>query len=152
MLAVGNKAPAFNLKDADGKSVKLSELKGKRVILYFYPKDLTPGCTVEACEFRDEMPRIKRRNAVVLGVSPDDEKTHRKFREKYELTFPLLADTDHKIAEAYGVWREKSMYGRKYWGVARTTFVIDETGRIAQIFEKVKPAGHGKEIAEAIKS
>ena len=146
MISVGDKAPQINLKDADGKTVKLSDFKGKRVVLYFYPRDLTPGCTKEACGFQADAAKIQRKNAVVIGVSTDDEKTHQRFREKYDLSFPLLCDTDHTLAEAYGVWAEKNMYGRKTMGVKRTTFIIDEQGRVAHIFNKVSVAEHSKDV------
>jgi peroxiredoxin Q/BCP len=152
MLSVGEKAPQFTLNDGDGNKVKLSDFKGKRVVLYFYPKDLTSGCTVEACAFRDDISAIKRLGAVVLGVSADSEKTHKKFAEKHGLNFPLLADVDHAVCEKYGAWQEKSMYGRKYWGIARITYLIDENGKIAKVFGKVKPADHSQEVIEAIKS
>ena len=152
MLAVGDKAPQFTLNDGEGNKVKLSDFKGKKVVLYFYPKDLTPGCTVEACAFRDDIGPIKKLGAVVLGVSADTEKTHQKFTEKHGLNFPLLADVDHSMSEKYGAWQEKSMYGRKYWGIARITYIIDENGKIAKAYEKVKPAGHSQEVIEAIKS
>ena len=128
MLSVGDKAPQFKLNDGSGNSVKLSDLKGKRVVLYFYPRDMTPGCTKEACAFQTDKKKFDKKNAVVLGVSTDKETSHQKFSEKYGLEFPLLSDPDHKTAEAYGVWQEKSMYGRKTWGIKRMTFVIDEHG------------------------
>lgn len=143
-------APKFSLKADDGSRVRLFALRGRTVVLYFYPKDDTPGCTKEACEFRDHSRELNKTGAVVLGVSPDSVESHKRFREKYGLDFPLLADTDHKVAEAYGVWQRKSMYGRKYWGIVRTTFVINEKGRIARIFEKVKPAGHAAEVLESL--
>jgi peroxiredoxin Q/BCP len=152
MLSAGDKAPQFTLNDADGNKVKLSDFKGKKVVLYFYPKDLTPGCTIEACAFRDDIGPIKKLGAVVLGVSTDDEKTHQKFRAKHDLNFPLLADVNHEVSEKYGAWQEKSMYGRKYWGIARITYLIDETGKIAKVWAKVKPDGHSEEVIEAIKS
>jgi len=152
MLAVGDKAPPFTLNDADGNKVKLSDFKGKKVVLYFYPKDLTPGCTVEACAFRDDVGALKKLGAVVLGVSADSEKTHGKFRAKHNLNFPLLADVNHEVSEKYGAWQEKSMYGRKYWGIARITYIIDEKGKVAKAYEKVKPAVHSEEVIEAIKS
>ena len=152
MLAVGDKAPQFTLNDADENKVKLSDFKGKKVVLYFYPKDLTPGCTVEACAFRDDIGPLKKLGAVVLGVSADSEKTHGKFRAKHNLNFPLLADVNHEVSEKYGAWQEKSMYGRKYWGIARITYIIDEKGKVAKAYEKVKPAGHSEEVIEAIKS
>jgi peroxiredoxin Q/BCP len=144
--AEGERAPDFSLTADDGSTVALKKLRGRKVILYFYPKDDTSGCTTEACEFRDLFPRFSALDAVVLGVSPDDVKSHVKFKQKYDLPFTLLADTDHAVAERYGVWKEKSMYGRKYMGVERTTFVIDEEGRIARVFAKVKPAGHAAEV------
>ncbi len=150
MLKPNDIAPDFELQADDGSTVRLSDLRGRKVVLYFYPKDDTPGCTIEACEFRDRNQDLAASGAVVLGVSPDTVESHRKFRDKYGLDFRLLADTDHRVAEAYGVWQQKSMYGRKYWGVARTTFLIDEEGRIARVFEKVKPAGHAAEVLEAI--
>jgi peroxiredoxin Q/BCP len=152
MLAVGDKAPQFTLNDADGNKVKLSDFKGKKIVLYFYPKDLTLGCTVEACAFRDDIGALKKLGAIVLGVSADSEKTHGKFRAKHNLNFPLLADVNHEVSEKYGAWQEKSMYGRKYWGIARITYIIDEKGRVAKAYEKVKPAGHSEEVIEAIKS
>jgi peroxiredoxin Q/BCP len=152
MLKVGDKAPQFALTDADGKKVKLSDFKGKKVVLYFYPKDLTPGCTVEACAFRDDIGPIKKLGAVVLGVSADNEKLHQKFRDKHSLNFPLLSDTDHAVCEKYGAWQEKSMYGKKYWGIARITYIIDETGKVAKVWEKVKPDGHSQQVIEALKN
>lgn len=152
MLSVGDKAPQFTLNDGDGNKIKLSDYKGKKVVLYFYPKDLTPGCTVEACAFRDDISAIKKLGAVVFGVSADSEKTHQKFTAKHDLNFPLLADVNHEVAEKYGAWQEKSLYGRKYWGIARVTYIIDENGKIAKAYEKVKPAGHSAEVIDAIKS
>ena len=152
MLSVGEKAPQFALNDTDGNKVKLSDFKGKKVVLYFYPKDLTPGCTVEACAFRDDIGGFKKLGAVVLGVSADSEKTHQKFTTKHNLNFPLLADVNHEVSDAYGAWQEKSMYGRKYWGIARITYIIDENGKIAKAYEKVKPATHSEEVIAAIKS
>ena len=150
MLKPNDIAPDFELQADDGSTVRLSDFRGRKLVLFFYPKDDTPGCTIEACEFRDRNQDLAASGAVVLGVSPDTVESHRKFRDKYGLDFRLLADTDHRVAEAYGVWQQKSMYGRKYWGVARTTFLIDEEGRIARVFEKVKPAGHAAEVLEAI--
>ncbi len=152
MPAVGDKAPTFTLNDADGNKVKLADFKGKKVVLYFYPKDLTPGCTIEACAFRDDIGAIKKLGAVVVGVSADDEKTHQKFRAKHDLNFPLLADVNHEVSDKYGAWQEKSMYGRKYWGIARITYLIDEHGKIAKVWPKVKPDGHSQEVIEAIRS
>lgn len=148
---VGKKAPPFSASSSENKTIKLTDLKGKVVVLYFYPKDDTPGCTTEACGFRDAYARLARSGIVVLGVSPDSLESHRRFIEKFSLPFPLLADTDQAISKAYGVWQEKSMYGKKYMGVARTTFVIDRDGRLAHVFEKVKPAGHEQEVLDWIK-
>lgn len=149
-LSAGDKAPAFSLNDGEGRKVKLADFKGKKVVLYFYPRDMTPGCTKEACAFRDDISEFKKRDIVVLGVSTDDEKTHTKFTEKYELNFPLLADTGHEVADAYGVWQEKNMYGKKVWGVKRVTFIIDEKGRIAHVFNKVKPEEHSREVIDVL--
>ena len=143
-------APDFTLRTDRDEPLVLSALRGRPVVLYFYPKDDTSGCTTESCEFRDTVPRFDKVDARVLGISPDPVKSHVKFRDKYHLNFPLLADVEHAVAEQYGVWQEKSMYGRKYWGVARTTFIIDAAGRIARVFEKVKPAGHASEVADAV--
>jgi peroxiredoxin Q/BCP len=145
-LIVGAMAPAFTATDQAGKTVSLSEFKGRTVVLYFYPKDDTPGCTVEACSFRDEHAAFEKKGSVVLGISPDDAKSHTKFIAKFGLPFPLLTDADHKIAEAYGVWVEKSMYGKKYMGVERSTFVIDGAGKLSAIYRKVKPAEHTAEV------
>jgi peroxiredoxin Q/BCP len=149
-LKIGSKAPDFNVETDSGEKLKLSSLKGKTVVLYFYPKADTPGCTTEACEFRDASQQFTSQDAVILGVSPDEVKAQAKFKGKFGLTFPLLADADHAIAEKYGVWVEKSMYGKKYMGVERSTFVIDKDGKIAKIFNKVKPAGHAAEVLEAL--
>jgi peroxiredoxin Q/BCP len=138
--AVGSVAPDFDLVDENGKRVKLSDFRGKRVVLYFYPKDDTAGCTKQACGFRDNYLAIEEKNAVVIGLSPDDEKSHRKFKTKYNLPFILLVDTDHKVADAYGVWGEKKLYGVTYDGIIRSHFVIDEAGRIADAQVKVSPA------------
>ena len=138
--AIGTMAPDFELATDSGTTVKLSDLRGKRVILYFYPKDDTSGCTVQACGFRDSYPQIEERNAVVLGISPDGVKSHAKFKSKFELPFTLLADVEHAVAESYGVWVEKSMYGRKYMGIERSHFIIDEEGKIVDAQVKVKPA------------
>lgn len=146
---VGDKAPDFKSINQKGEAVALSALKGQAVVLFFYPKDDTPGCTVEACEFRDGYTQLKKK-AVLLGVSPDSPKSHTKFIEKFKLPFDLLADEDKAIAKAYGVWVKKSMYGREYMGVARTTFVIGKDGKIARVFEKVKPQGHFAEVLAAL--
>ncbi|MCB0113755.1 MAG: thioredoxin-dependent thiol peroxidase [Caldilineaceae bacterium] len=138
-LNVGDVAPDFEAATDSGETVKLSDFRGKRVILYFYPKDDTPGCTTQACGFRDNYTVIQDKNAVVLGVSPDDVASHVKFKNKFSLPFPLLADEDHAISEAYGVWGEKSMYGRTYMGVTRSHFVIDEAGKIADAQYKISP-------------
>ncbi len=150
LLKVGERAPAFRATNQDGETVALSDFKGKKVVLYFYPKDDTPGCTKEACSFRDGWSKFKKRGVAVLGVSTDDEKSHRKFGDKFSLPFPLLADTGRKIVDAYGVWGEKRLYGRKYMGTNRVTYVIDEKGRIAAVWPKVKPDGHAEEILAAI--
>jgi peroxiredoxin Q/BCP len=150
MLKAGDKAPGFALDADGGGKVSLRELQGKKVVLYFYPKDDTSGCTTEACEFRDHWKSVQGAGAVVLGVSPDSTASHDKFKAKYRLPFPLLADPDHAVAEAYGAWGEKSMYGRKYHGIVRSTFIIDEAGRIAAVFPKVKPKGHASQVLAAL--
>ena len=150
MPDVNQAAPDFTLPDHDGRDVSLADFRGRKVVLYFYPKDDTPGCTQQACDLRDRTSELEARGAVVLGVSPDSPKKHTKFREKYGLQFTLLADEDHAVAEAYDVWKEKSMYGRKYMGNERTTFVIDEQGRIAHVLPKVKPAEHVDQILELL--
>ena len=149
-LVVGAKAPVFSAPDQSGKTVSLADFKGKKVVLYFYPKDDTPGCTTEACSFRDEHSAFLKKGAVVLGVSPDSAKSHTKFIEKFSLPFPLLADEDKTIANAYGVWVEKSMYGKKYMGVERSTFVIGPDGKLLAIYRKVKPAEHTAEVLAAL--
>jgi peroxiredoxin Q/BCP len=146
----GSVAPDFTTVAHDGSTVRLSAFKGRPVVLYFYPKDDTPGCTVEACGFRDAHAQFGRHKAVVLGVSPDSPRSHVKFREKHALPFTLLADEDHSVAGKYGAWRAKSMYGRSYMGIARSTFVIDGTGRIAKAFTTVKPQGHEREVLAAV--
>jgi peroxiredoxin Q/BCP len=151
-LEVGDKAPDFTLPtDGDG-SITLSKLKGKKIVLYFYPKDDTSGCTAEACAFRDLFPRFKKMDAEVIGISRDNVARHDKFKKKYELPFTLAADTEGKVTEDYGVWVEKSMYGRKYMGIERATFLIDEKGKIQQIWHKVKVPGHADEVMAAAKA
>jgi peroxiredoxin Q/BCP len=156
MTTEGDRAPEFTLRGVDGDGeeveVRLSALRGRRVVLYFYPKDDTPGCTTQACGIRDAWPDFGGTDAVVLGVSPDDIASHRKFREKYDLPFTLLADPEHVVAEQYGVWKEKSMYGRKFMGVERTTLLIDEDGRVSRVFPRVKPKEHARELLEALGS
>jgi thioredoxin-dependent peroxiredoxin len=152
MLEEGKKASSFSLKDQTGELVSLESFKGKNVILYFYPKDDTSGCTKEACNFRDELPKFSKLDAVILGVSPDSVESHRKFAEKYKLPFSLLSDEKKEVCNKYGVWQEKSMYGKKYMGVVRTTFIINEKGIIKKIFPKVKVDDHNIEIMEALKA
>lgn len=147
----GTKAPDFTLVADDGSKIKLSALKGKPVVLYFYPRDDTPGCTREACAFRDRKRDLEKLGAVVLGVSPDDQKSHGKFRDKFELNFPLLCDTDHKVAEKYGAWREKNMYGKISLGIQRSTFLIDAEGKLAKVWKKVSVDGHDEQVLEALK-
>ena len=150
MVKEGNKAPAFNLESTSGDKVALKDLAGKKVVLYFYPKDDTPGCAKEAQAFRDAFNKIKRKGAVVLGVSPDTRESHEKFTKKYELPFPLLVDRDHKTAEKYGVWVEKNMYGKKKMGIQRSTFVIDPDGKVKKVFPKVRVEGHVDEVLEQL--
>lgn len=138
-LAVGDRAPAFALKDQDGKTVRLSSFKGKRVVVYFYPKADTPGCTQQSCNLRDAFPQLKKLKAVVVGISPDPPEKQKKFDDKYGFGFPLLADTDHKVAEGWGVWAQKTLYGRKFMGIVRSAFVVDEKGKLAGVFYKVSP-------------
>jgi thioredoxin-dependent peroxiredoxin len=152
MLKEGDKAPDFSTTDADGKTIKLKDFKGQKVVLYFYPKDDTPGCTKEACSFRDDFGTFKKRGINVLGVSPDSETSHKKFVQKYKLPFMLLADHEHKIADAYGTYGQKKFMGRTYMGILRTTFLIDEKGKIKKVFEKVKPDEHAREVLEAFNS
>ncbi|MFZ1503284.1 MAG: thioredoxin-dependent thiol peroxidase [Nitrospira sp.] len=151
-LEVGDKAPDFSLPDQDGSTVTLKSLKGKQVVLYFYPKDDTSGCTKEACDFRDSLAPIKKAGAVVLGVSKDGKASHQKFIAKYGLPFALLSDEEVTVCTAYGVYKEKSMYGRKYMGIERSTFVIDATGRIKALFRKVKVPGHVDDVLAALKA
>lgn len=147
-LAIGDKAPAFSGIDQNEKKFSLKDLKGKKVILYFYPKDDTPGCTAESCNLRDNWNQLKNKGFEIVGVSADDAKSHKKFADKYDLNFTLIADTDKKVIEAYGVWGEKSMYGKKYMGIIRTTFVINEKGKIEKIFDKVDTKNHSEQILE----
>ena len=152
MIEEGKPAPDFELPTDSGETVKLSDLRGKPVVLYFYPKDDTPGCTTQACGIRDAYGEFERAGAVVLGVSPDSEKSHVKFKGKYELPFTLLADTEHSVAEQYGVWGEKSFAGKKYMGVNRSTFVIDADGNVKRVMRDVKPANHADDVLEALGS
>ena len=150
MPSEGDPAPDFALPSDDGRTIALNDLRGKKVVLYFYPNDDTPGCTKEACSFRDNLARVTSKGAVVLGVSRDTLSSHGKFRDKYHLNFPLLADVDGRVTEAYGVWKEKSNYGRTYWGIERTTFLLDEKGVIARVWPKVKVEGHTDEVLAAL--
>jgi peroxiredoxin Q/BCP len=152
MVEEGAPAPDFELATDAGERVKLTDFRGKPVVLYFYPKDDTPGCTAQACELRDEYSLFRQRGAVVLGVSPDDEASHARFREKYSLPFTLLADPDHSVSEEYGVWVEKSRFGRKSMGIKRSTFVIDEDGRVARAMYGVKPEGHADRVLEVLEA
>ncbi len=151
MLKEGDKAPAFSAKDQNGKKISLADLRGKKVVLYFYPEDDTPTCTIQACNLRDNYPLLKREGFEVLGVSPDDERKHKKFEQKFDLPFTLVADPSHKILEKYGVWGEKQLFGNHYMGVHRTTFVIDEKGVIRKIFSRPKNKAHAEEIVKAWK-
>lgn len=150
MLTEGKKAPAFTLASTDGGTISLKDLAGKKVVLYFYPKDSTPGCTQEACDFRDNLARVQSAGAVVYGVSADSIASHLKFKTKQELTFELLSDESRSMLEAYGVWKEKSQYGRTYMGIERTTVIIDESGIVRRIFPKVKVNGHVEEVLAAL--
>ena len=150
MVEEGKPAPDFELTTDSGESVKLSDFRGKPVVLYFYPKDDTPGCTTQACGIRDSYSEFKKAGAVVLGVSPDDETSHVKFKEKYELPFTLLADPEHKVAEQYGTWVEKKNYGKEYWGVERSTFLIDSKGNVAKVMRRVKPDTHTDDVLAAL--
>ncbi len=150
-LKVGKAAPSFSLNDQDGKTHKLSAYKGKWVLLYFYPKDDTPGCTKQACGIRDEFPTFKKLECIVFGISTDTEKSHKKFEEKYKLPFTLLADTEKKVVEKYGVWAPKKFMGREFLGTVRTSFLINPEGRIAKIYENVKPAVHAEEVLADLK-
>jgi len=152
LIDPGRKAPAFTLKDQSGNTHKLSDYTGRPVILYFYPKDDTPGCTKETCDFRDRLPQFTKGDAAVFGVSILDEKSKAKFANKYDVTFPLLADADHAVAEKYGVWQEKSRYGRKYMGIARTTYLIGREGKVARRWDNVKVDGHADEVLAAVRA
>lgn len=151
MLNINDKAPEFTLQDENGKEISLKDLRGKQVVLYFYPRTDTPGCTVEACEFRDTYKKMQKTGAVLLGISPDTSKAQKKFQDKYKLPFSLLADADKKVADQFGVLQEKNMYGKKVMGIVRTTFVIGPDGRIQHIFRKVKPEGHAAEVLAYLK-
>jgi len=150
LVEVGGRAPDFTLPSDEGGDVTLSDLRGKRVVVYFYPKDDTPGCTIQACDFRDAAPSFDGVDAVVLGISADSVESHRKFRAKYDLNFPLLADERHEVADAYGVWKEKSMYGKTFMGIERSTFLIDPEGLVERAWRKVKPKGHAQMLAELL--
>jgi len=147
MIGKGDRAPDFTLPSDDGGRVSLGDFKGRRLVLYFYPKDNTPGCTRQACDLRDEMPAFDALGVAVVGVSPDTVDAHRKFKTKYDLNFTLLADEDHEVAAAYGVWKEKSMYGRKYLGIQRSTFLIGADGRVEEVWRRVRPKGHADMVA-----
>ncbi len=149
-LEEGSKAPAFTLEDDTGKKVKLSDFKGSPVVIYFYPKDDTPGCTKEACAFRDRSAELKKLGVKVVGISRDSVASHGKFRDKYELNFPLLADPEHEVAEKFGAWREKVLYGKKSLGIVRSTFLIDATGKVARVWRSVKVEGHDAQVIEAV--
>jgi peroxiredoxin Q/BCP len=151
LLKEGDVAPAFTLESDEGEKVSLKDFKGQKVVLYFYPKDMTPGCTQEACDFRDSFARIKKSDAVVLGVSKDSVASHQKFKAKHDLPFTLLSDPDGNVCELYGVWQEKSLYGKKFMGIVRSTFVIDEKGKISRLFPKVKVNGHVDEVLASLK-
>jgi thioredoxin-dependent peroxiredoxin len=152
LIEPGTKAPAFTLKDQEGNTHRLSDYQGRPVVLYFYPKDDTPGCTAEACAFRDNLPKFKPGKAAILGVSILDEKSKATFAAKYDLNFPLLADPEHEIAEKYGAWQERSMYGRKFMGVARVTYLIGADGKVVRRWDKVKVDGHADEVLAAVKA
>jgi peroxiredoxin Q/BCP len=151
-LKAGDKSPDFNLTSDQGDEVSLKQFRGKRVVLYFYPKDNTPGCTRESCDFRDSITTIEKAGAVVLGVSLDDQTSHQKFIKKYDLPFTLLCDTEKTMSKAYGVYKEKSLYGRKFWGIERTTFIIGKDGKIEHVFRKVKVDNHRDEVLEALEA
>ena len=151
LIDPGKKAPAFSLKDQNGAAHKLSDYAGKPVVLYFYPKDDTPGCTKESCAFQDNLPKFKSSKAVIFGVSILDETSKKKFADKFNLTFSLLADAEHEVAEKYGVWQEKSLYGRKFMGIVRTTYLIGADGKVARRWDNVKVDGHAEEVVTAVK-
>jgi thioredoxin-dependent peroxiredoxin len=150
-IEAGAKAPDFSLASDDGTPVNLKDLRGQPVVVYFYPKDDTPGCTKEACAFRDQKEALTKLGAKVVGISADDVASHAKFRDKYKLNFPLLADADHQVAERYGVWREKNMYGKKSWGIQRSTFLIDAQGEVHKVWKRVQVDGHDEEVLAALK-
>jgi peroxiredoxin Q/BCP len=150
LVEEGKKAPAFSLKDQDGKTHRLADDAGRPVVLYFYPKDDTPGCTKESCAFRDNLPAFKKSKAAIFGVSILDETSKKRFADKFDLTFPLLADADHAVAEKYGVWQKKSLYGRQFMGIVRTTFLIDADGKIAKRWDNVKVDGHAEDVLAAV--
>jgi peroxiredoxin Q/BCP len=150
VIEPGRRAPAFTLKDQEGKTHRLADYAGQPLIVYFYPKDDTPGCTAETCDFRDRLPRFKKSRAAILGISILDEKSKAKFAAKHGVNFPLLADADHEVAEKFGVWQEKSRYGRKYMGIARTTFLIDGQGKVARRWDNVKVEGHADDVLAAV--
>ncbi len=149
-IEAGSKAPSFTMTADDGSKVKLTDLKGSIVVLYFYPKDDTPGCTKEACAFRDRQSELVKHGVTVLGVSPDDKESHVKFKEKFQLNFPLLVDKDHKVAEKYGAWREKNMYGKVSMGIQRSTFLIDADGKVAKVWKRVQVDGHDAKVLEEV--
>jgi peroxiredoxin Q/BCP len=150
-IEAGQRAPAFTLPADDGQRMRLADLKGQPVVLYFYPRDDTPGCTREACAFRDQQAQLKKLGAVVLGVSADSSESHGKFRDKYRLNFPLLADVDHQVAEKYGAWREKNMYGKKSMGIQRSTFLIGPDGKVVKVWKQVKVDGHDEQVLAAVR-
>ena len=152
LIDIGRKAPAFTLKDQDGKPHKLADYAGRPVVLYFYPKDDTPGCTKETCAFRDNLPKFKKSKAAVFGLSILDEKSKAKFAKKFDVNFPLLADADHEVADKYGVWQQKSLYGRAFMGIARTTYLIGTDGKVAKRWDNVKVDGHAEEVLAAVEA
>ncbi|MDX1596106.1 MAG: thioredoxin-dependent thiol peroxidase [Nitrosopumilaceae archaeon] len=148
MISEGDKVPAFELNDSEGNKVKSSDLKGKKHVIYFYPKDFTPGCTTEADEFSKDYKKFQKKDIEIIGISPDDVESHKKFCDKMNIPYILLADTDHKVSEKFGVWGKKNFMGREYMGVNRSTFLVDENGKIFKVFPKVKPKGHSQEVLE----